>query len=171
MTNLLDNISQEKVYTVSKLNQEVKQLLHRNFSTIVLEGEITNWNVSQKDHWYFALKDKHSELRMVMFKEDNLCVSFSPQDGDFVRLCGKVSIYEQRGQYQFIARSVQLAGTGDLLQQFEQLKKKLDQEGLFALERKKKLPALAHHIAVITSTSLIIWEISPPCSFTPGQVS
>jgi exodeoxyribonuclease VII large subunit len=139
------------IYTPSRLNREARVLLERGLPALWLEGEISNLSRPSSGHWYFSLKDEAAQLRCAMFRQRNLMTRFSPRDGSHVLVRGRVSLYEQRGDYQFIADYMEEAGEGALRQRFELLKAKLAAEGLFAIEHKRPLPRLPRRIGVITS--------------------
>jgi exodeoxyribonuclease VII large subunit len=139
------------IYTPSRLNREARTLLERGLPALWLEGEISNLSRPSSGHWYFSLKDEAAQLRCAMFRQRNLMARFSPRDGSHVLVRGRVSLYEQRGDYQFIADYMEEAGEGALRQRFELLKVKLAADGLFAAEHKRPLPRLPRRIGVITS--------------------
>ena len=139
------------VLTVSQLNRLARGLLEDSFPAITVEGEISNFACPSSGHWYFTLKDAQAQVRCVMFRNRNLMVRFRPADGMKVTVKGKLSLFEGRGDYQLILDRLEESGAGDLQRAFEQLKSKLQREGLFNVESKKSLPSLPQHIAVITS--------------------
>lgn len=139
------------VFTVSQLNQRAKQLLEITFSSVKVEGEISNLSRPSSGHWYFTLKDKGAQVRCAMFRSRTAQVRFQPKEGDQIVVRGKVSLYENRGDYQLIVDAMKPAGEGQLQQAFIQLKQKLGAEGLFNPEHKQVLPAIIKRIAVITS--------------------
>lgn len=139
------------IYTPSRLNREARTLLERGLPALWLEGEISNLSRPSSGHWYFSLKDEAAQLRCAMFRQRNLLARFTPRDGSHVLVRGRVSLYEQRGDYQFIADYMEEAGEGALRQRFELLKVKLAAQGLFAIEHKRPLPRLPRRIGVITS--------------------
>jgi exodeoxyribonuclease VII large subunit len=139
------------VFTVSQLNQRAKQLLEITFSSIKVEGEISNLSRPSSGHWYFTLKDKGAQVRCAMFRSRTAQVRFQPKEGDKIVVRGKVSLYENRGDYQLIVDAMKPAGEGQLQQAFIQLKQKLGAEGLFNPEHKQALPTDIKRIAVITS--------------------
>jgi len=141
------------IYTISQLNQDVRLILEGNFSSVWVEGEVSNFRVPRSGHFYFTLKDSQSQLRSVMFRRQNHTLSFLPADGDHVLCLGRVSLYEPRGECQLIVESLDLKGLGGLMRAFEQLKKKLAEEGLFDQDLKKSIPLLPRHVAIITSAS------------------
>ena len=139
------------VFTVSQLNQRAKQLLEITFSSVKVEGEISNLSRPSSGHWYFTLKDKGAQVRCAMFRSRTAQLKFQPKEGDQIVVRGKVSLYENRGDYQLIVDAMKPAGEGQLQQAFIQLKQKLGAEGLFNPEHKQALPAHIQRIAVITS--------------------
>lgn len=139
------------VFTVSQLNQRAKQLLEITFSSVKVEGEISNLSRPSSGHWYFTLKDKGAQVRCAMFRSRTAQVKFQPKEGDKIVVRGKVSLYENRGDYQLIVDAMKPAGEGQLQQAFIQLKQKLGAEGLFNPEYKQSLPSVIKRIAVITS--------------------
>ena len=145
--------NQEKVLSVSGLNQMARSLLEGHFSGVSVEGEISNIATPASGHWYLTLKDKNSQLRCAMFSNKNQATLFKPQNGNQVIVHGKLSIYEGRGDYQLIIESMEEAGDGLLRKAFEQLKVKLQTEGLFAKETKKDIKPHYNHIAVISSST------------------
>ncbi len=138
---------------VSQLNRRAKQLLETHLPLIWVEGEISNFARPSSGHWYFTLKDEQAQVRCAMFRGRNQQVRFNPQQGQQVLLRARVSLYENRGDYQLIAEHMEEAGHGALQRAFEALKHKLAQEGLFESDRKRPIPALPRHIGVITSAS------------------
>ncbi len=140
--------------SVSTLVGKVKGLLEGQFRSVSIEGEVTNFSLSSSGHYYFTLSDRNSSLSACLFKMDALR---NPEvkmlkDGDKVQCIGSIGVYAKRGSFQLIAKRITKAGGGgDLLAEFEKLKKKLAQEGLFDLEVKKKIPTMAKKIAVITA--------------------
>jgi exodeoxyribonuclease VII large subunit len=141
------------VYTVSRLNREVRSVLERGLSVIWVEGELSNFSQPASGHWYFSLKDRGAQLRCAMFRMHNSLVGFTPRDGAHLLLRGRISVYEARGEYQLIVEHLEEAGVGALKREFERLKTRLAAEGLFALERKRPLPRFPQRIGVITSPS------------------
>lgn len=139
------------VYTPARLNREARNLLERGLPSLWLEGEISNLSRPSSGHWYFSLKDESAQLRCAMFRQKNIMARFTPKDGMHVLTRGRVSLYEQRGDYQFIADHMEEAGEGVLRRRFELLKNKLAAEGLFEAGRKRALPRLPKRIGVVTS--------------------
>jgi exodeoxyribonuclease VII large subunit len=154
-----DIVSQnEEIISVGELNKSAKYLLENNFQNISVLGEISNLARPSSGHIYFTLKDEDGAIRCAMFKNQNLKLNFSPNDGDKCVLNGQVSLYAPRGDYQLIVKSIQPAGVGNLMQQFEALKKKLDVEGLFNLDKKINIPESPKHIGIITSLSTAAFQ-------------
>lgn len=154
MPDLFDNPEPRRdVYTPSRLNREARILLERGFAALWIEGEISNLSRPSSGHWYFSIKDESAQLRCAMFRQRNVLARFSPRDGQHVLIRGRVSLYEPRGDYQFLADHIEEAGEGELRRRFEMLKARLAAEGLFASERKRPLPRLPKRIGIITSPS------------------
>ncbi len=145
--------SKNNVYTVSRLNGEVRQLLEGELGKVWLEAEISNFVSPNSGHWYMTLKDSRSQIRCAMFKGRNQSVPFKPVNGQQVLVKGSISVYEPRGDYQLLLESMLPAGDGLLAQQYEALKLKLAAEGLFATETKRPLPQNIQRIGVITSAT------------------
>lgn len=141
------------IFTVSRLNQTVKQLLEGEMGHVWLSGEISNFSQPSSGHWYFTLKDERAQVRCAMFRGSNRRVTFRPQNGQQVLIRAMITLYEPRGDYQLLADSMQPAGDGLLQQQFEQLKQRLFGEGLFDQQFKQPLPKPAKRVGVITSAS------------------
>ncbi|MHB8814329.1 MAG: exodeoxyribonuclease VII large subunit [Steroidobacteraceae bacterium] len=139
------------VFTVSRLNKEVRVLLERGLGVLWVEGELSNFSQPSSGHWYFSLKDRESQVRCAMFRVKNTALGFTPKAGQHVVARGRVTLYEPRGEYQLIVDHLEEAGVGVLQREFERLKAKLAAEGLFASERKRSLPRFPRRIAVVTS--------------------
>ncbi len=139
------------IYSVSRLNREVRVLLERGFGSLWLEAEISNFARPSSGHWYFSLKDAAAQVRCAMFRQRNALCAFTARDGQKVLVRARIGLYEPRGEYQLIVDHMEDAGLGALKRQFEELSAKLAQEGLFAAERKRPLPSLPRRIGVITS--------------------
>lgn len=139
------------IYTVSRLNREVRVLLERGFGSLWLEAEISNFARPSSGHWYFSLKDAAAQVRCAMFRQRNMLCVFIARDGQKVLVRARVGLYEPRGEYQLIVDHMEDAGLGALKRQFEELSARLAAEGLFAQERKRPLPPLPKRIGVITS--------------------
>lgn len=149
----IDISHSEEIFTVSRLNREVRFLLESNFSIVWIEGEISNFMVPNSGHWYFSLKDALAQVKCAMFKPQNRKMGFIPQDGAHVLIKARVSLYEGRGDFQLLVEHMEEAGEGKLRQEFEALKKRLSAAGLFDEAHKKELPAIPKQIGVITSAT------------------
>lgn len=146
------DIQQEQdIYTVSRLNNEVRFLLEDSFPVVWVEGEISNFAAPGSGHWYFSLKDPSAQVRCAMFRGNQRRLGFTPKDGMHVLIKARVSLYTNRGEYQLLAEQMEERGEGKLRRAFELLKKKLEAEGLFDPAHKKNLPAYPRQIGVITS--------------------
>ena len=141
----------EKVYSVSALNSLIKGLLEETFPEVFVRGEISNFTAHSSGHFYFSLKDESSQVQAVMFKGSNCHLKFQPKSGLEVLVKARVSVYSPRGSYQLICQTMEPLGDGALRLAFEQLKAKLEKEGLFQKKLKKPLPPWPQHIAVVTS--------------------
>lgn len=144
-------MTEEKIYTVGELTREIKKVLEENFGWVIVEGEISNFRVAQSGHCYFVLKDETAQLNCVMWRAEYLMLDFKPEDGKQVQVCGELTVYEQRGQYQLIVETMKESGLGALYKAFLQLKDKLQKEGLFDAKHKKPLPMLPQRIGIVTS--------------------
>lgn len=138
------------IYTVSRLNSEVRLTLELQFRQLWLVGEVSNFVAASSGHWYFSLKDQAAQVKVAMFKQNNRA-SVMPRNGQQVMIRARISVYEPRGEYQLLADFIEAAGDGLLRQQYEQLKAQLHAEGLFEPGRKKPLPSEPKCIGVITS--------------------
>ena len=154
--NILDH--NDEIISVGELNRSAKYLLEKNFKNVSVIGEISNLSRPSSGHIYFTLKDEDGAIRCAMFKNRNINLNFRPQDGDQCLLKGQVSIYAARGDYQLIVSNIQPAGSGNLMQKFEDLKKKLEAEGLFDPKNKLQVPASPKHICVVTSSSTAAFQ-------------
>ena len=149
----MNSTADSSIFTVSQLNQRARQLLEISFAAVRVEGEISNLSRPSSGHWYFTLKDSGAQIRCAMFRGRTALLKFQPKEGDKVEVRAKVSLYENRGDYQLIVDAMKPAGEGALLLAFQQLKERLAQEGLFAPEQKKTLPASIKRVGVITSAT------------------
>ena len=140
-----------QVFSVAQITSYIKEILEGAFSTITVEGEISNWRPSSSGHVYFTLKDSTAQLKAVMFRSSLYSLKFKPKDGDKVRCTGRLSVYEPQGTYQLIVNKMEATGAGDILAMLEQRKQKLAAEGLFDPEKKRELPAFPTTIGVVTS--------------------
>jgi len=143
--------SDRDIYTVSRLNREVRVVLERGFGTLWLEAEISNLAKPSSGHWYFSLKDAGAQVRCAMFRQRNMLCAFTARDGQKVLVRARIGLYEPRGEYQLIVDHMEDAGLGALKRQFEELSAKLEREGLFAADRKRPLPKLPTRIGIVTS--------------------
>jgi exodeoxyribonuclease VII large subunit len=143
--------SKSHILTVSQLTAQIKNLLEGAFPEVWVEGELSNLSIPQSGHAYFTLKDEHAQVRAVMFRSSLRFLKFTLQHGIQVLCRGRVSVYDPRGEYQLILDYIEPKGIGALQLAFEQLKARLDKEGLFDLDRKKPLPLLPRRIGIITS--------------------
>lgn len=141
----------DKIYSISELTREIKVILEDSFLKVWVEGEISNYTHHSSGHRYFTLKDQNAQIRCVMWKWIGKHLFFEPQDGIKVKASGQITVYEKSGQYQLVVSSMQPAGIGELELSFQQLKKKLSEEGLFDPEHKKPLPEFPETIGVVTS--------------------
>ncbi len=148
---MIDISHTEEIYTVSRLNREARFLLECSFPSLWVEGEISGFKAHSSGHWYFSLKDQNAQVRCAMFRPQNRYLNFLPKDGMQVITKVRVSLYEGRGDYQLIAEWMEEAGEGKLRQEFEALKKRLAEAGLFDVAHKKSLPAFPQSIGIITS--------------------
>jgi exodeoxyribonuclease VII large subunit len=139
------------IYSPSELNREARLHIEAGFPSIWIEGEISNLSRPPSGHLYFSLKDEHAQLDCALFRSNVRNLAFRPADGMLVQARGRLSLYEARGRFQMVADVLEEAGEGRLRAAFEALKNRLAQEGLFAAEAKKALPAFPRRIAVLTS--------------------
>ena len=146
------------ILSVSELNNSAKRLLEKNYSAVWIKGEVSNFRSYDSGHWYFKIKDDSSEIQCVMFRFRNSSANMQPLDGDQLILNGSISMYLAKGTYQFQVDSIEYAGEGVLLKNFEILKNKLNKEGFFEESHKLEIPLLPKHIGVITSTSGVVIE-------------
>ena len=148
------SVSQDaKVYQVSQLTRDIKAIMEAAFDSIWVEGEISNFRTVASGHSYFVLKDAKSQVRCVLFKGHRAGIKFQPEDGDQVLLFGRITVYDARGEYQIVTESMEPRGLGALQKAYEQLKIKLEKEGLFDEEKKKPLPEFPWKIGVVTSST------------------
>src|SRR6201997_1849894 len=142
---------ERRIWTVRDLVASVRTHIEREYSDAWVEGEISNFRAQTSGHLYFTLRDQNSQISVVMFRSSARLLRFKPTDGMQVVVRGRVTIYEDRGQLQIIAEYVEPKGAGALQIAFEQLKAKLESEGLFDAARKKPIPALPRAIGIVTS--------------------
>ena len=149
-----------KIYSVSELNAEIKTLLEQQFPFVWLSGEISNFSIPASGHFYFSLKDQSAQISAVMFRGQNRRLKFDLEDGMSITGLGRISVYEPRGTYQIIFEHMEPKGIGALQLAFEQLKNRLESEGLFDDRLKMPLPFLPEKIHVITSpTGAVVHDI------------
>ncbi|MBR9812699.1 exodeoxyribonuclease VII large subunit [bacterium] len=139
------------IYSVSQLNAEVAELLSRGLGRVWVAGELSNLAQPRSGHWYFSLKDAEAQVRCAMFRNSNRLVRRPPAEGDQVLIRARVGLYAPRGDYQLVAEHMEPAGEGALRLAFEQLKAKLQAEGLFDEARKQAVPEAPARVAVVTS--------------------
>jgi exodeoxyribonuclease VII large subunit len=142
---------ERRVMTVSELTAKIRDLLAKNFTGITVQGEISNCREAQSGHFYFTLKDDRAQVRCVFFKQQQRGIKLRPEDGLQMTVRGSLSVYETRGEYQIYVENLEPIGLGALQLAFDQLKKRLEAEGLFDPARKKPLPLLPSRIGIITS--------------------
>lgn len=156
----MPSLTNENIYTVSRLNAEVRLLLENEMGIVWLVGEISNFSAPVSGHWYLSLKDSRAQVKCAMFKGNNRFVTFKPKNGQQVLVKARLSLYEPRGDYQVIIESMQPEGDGRLQQEFEKLKMQLAAEGLFAQSNKRPLPENPQCVGVITSkTGAALFDI------------
>jgi exodeoxyribonuclease VII large subunit len=142
---------ERRIFTVSELNAAIRGVLDAEFPDIWVSGEISGLKLATSGHYYFTLKERESQIRCAAYRSTNRYWKFKPQDGLAVLARGRVDVYEARGEYQLIVEVLEPQGFGALQVAFEQLKKKLAAEGLFAAERKRPLPRFPRRIGIVTS--------------------
>ncbi|MDP3026026.1 MAG: exodeoxyribonuclease VII large subunit [candidate division Zixibacteria bacterium] len=142
---------QAKIYKVSEITREIKNLLEQSFPTLWVEGEISNYTLHSSGHRYFSLKDENAQIRCVLFRWEGRRLGFEPQDGMKVYALGNLTVYEKSGQYQLSVIRLHPVGIGELELAFQQLKERLYNEGLFDEAHKKPIPEYPQTIGVVTS--------------------
>ena len=143
--------TERRPLTVSELTESVRKAIEARFSTVWVEGEISNFKAHSSGHWYFTIKDEGAQLRAKCFRSANSRIRFRPKDGLHVRARGRLTVYEARGDYELIVEALDPVGAGALQIAFEQLRDRLQAEGLFAPERKRPLPVFPGRVGVVTS--------------------
>jgi len=146
-----DLIPERRIFTVSELNAAIRALLDEEFADVWVSGEISGLKLAASGHYYFTLKERESMVKCVAFRSSHRYWKFRPQDGLAVLARGRIDVYEARGEYQLLVEVLEPQGRGALQLAFEQLKKKLAAEGLFAPERKRPLPRYPRRIGIVTS--------------------
>ncbi|MDB1124731.1 exodeoxyribonuclease VII large subunit [Vibrio algarum] len=150
----------QNIFTVSRLNAEVRLLLESEMGIVWLVGEVSNFSAPVSGHWYLSLKDSRAQVKCAMFRGNNRRVTFKPENGNQVLVKARLSLYEPRGDYQLIIESMQPEGDGKLQQEFDKLKMQLAAEGLFAQSLKKTLPENPKCVGIITSkTGAALYDI------------
>ena len=139
------------IFRVSQINRQIADTLESAFPSLWLKGELSNFVAHSSGHWYFSLKEEDAQIKGIMFRGSNQKLSFQPENGQELIVKGRIGVYAPRGVYQIICEEMELSGAGTLQKSFEELKNKLKKEGLFDRERKKPIPPLPSHIAIITS--------------------
>jgi exodeoxyribonuclease VII large subunit len=142
---------ERRIYTVSELNAAVRAVLDAEFANLWVSGEISSVKLAPSGHYYFTLKEREAQVRCVAFRSAHRYWKIKPQDGLAVLARGRLDVYEARGEYQLLVEALEPQGLGALQLAFEQLKKKLAAEGLFAAERKRPLPRFPRRIGIVTS--------------------
>ena len=145
-------LPERKIYTVSELTEQIRDLLEREFPSVWIQGEVSNLRSAPSGHVYFTLKDESAQIRCVMFKLQRRFLKFRLEDGLHVIAWGRISVYSLRGEYQLILDTMEPVGLGSLMLAFEQLKKRLTAEGLFDERNKKPLPPFPKRIGLVTSS-------------------
>ncbi|TMN91782.1 exodeoxyribonuclease VII large subunit [Pseudoalteromonas phenolica] len=153
MTFSVSSAPQHQVYSVSKLNKEIRGILEQGFASLRLTGEISNFVAPASGHWYFSLKDDKAQIKAAMWRGNNRYSKYRPNNGAQVIVTARVSVYEPRGEYQLIVEHMEPAGEGQLKQQFEALKLQLAAEGLFSSTHKQPLPTQIRKVGVVTSAT------------------
>jgi exodeoxyribonuclease VII large subunit len=149
--SLFNLMPERHVWKVSELTERIRDLIETAFPDVWVEGEVSNFRAAQSGHLYFTLKDARAQIRCVCFRDQVRGLKFRPEDGLHITVRGSLGVYEPRGEYQIYVSHIEPVGLGALQLAFEQLKKRLEEEGLFDEERKKPLPVLPRRIGVITS--------------------
>jgi len=149
--DLFAELASPRIFTVSELTRFIRSTLENSFPEVWVDGEISNLRTHSSGHTYFTLKDEKSQIRSVIFRHQKGVMRFRPEDGQRVIVRGRVTVYEPRGEYQILVDYLEPKGVGALQVAFEQLKRKLADEGLFDESRKKPLPLLPQRIGVVTS--------------------
>jgi len=142
-----------RIWPVRELVGQVRELVEQEYGDVWVEGEISNYRPAPSGHVYFTLKDADAQLPIVLFRRQAMLLRFRPEDGLHVLVRGRVSVYEQRGQMQLVAETMEPVGAGSLQLASEQLKERLKAEGLFDAARKRPLPAFPRTVGIITSPS------------------
>ena len=142
---------ESRVFTVTELTRQIRGLIEGGFGSVTVEGELSGVSQPSSGHCYFTIKDEGAQIRGVIWRSDMRGLPFVPRDGLRIRAHGALTVYERNGSYQIVVRRMEEGGKGSLQAAFEALKKKLAGEGLFEVDRKRKLPLLPRHIGIVTS--------------------
>src|SRR5438128_8801777 len=152
LASLFDETERRPV-SVSELTAQIRGVLEKRFATVWVEGEISNFRQHTSGHWYFTLKDEFAQLRAACYRSSNQRIKFRLEDGMQLRARGRLSVYEQKGEYQLIVESLEPVGAGALQLAFEQTKARLQAQGLFAENLKRAIPMFPRRVGVVTSAS------------------
>src|SRR6476661_2073252 len=143
--------TERRPMTVSQLTNAIRTALESRFASVWVEGEISNFKAHSSGHWYFTIKDPNAQLRAKCFRSSNQRIRFKPTDGLHVRARGKLTVYPPRGEYEMVVETLDPVGAGALRIAFEQLRDRLQAEGLFAKELKRPLPVFPRRVGIVTS--------------------
>ncbi len=143
--------AERRTLSVTEVTEQIKHTLESEYFALNVQGEVSNYKRHQSGHWYFTLKDSYSQLRAVFYKQWNRLMRFEPENGLEVRIRGRLSVYEPRGEYQIVVEVMEPLGVGALQLAFEQQVRRLAAEGLFDESRKKRLPLLPRRVGIVTS--------------------
>ncbi len=149
--NALFDETERRPMTVSQLTNAIRTSLESRFTSVWVEGEISNFKAHSSGHWYFSIKDPNAQLRAKCFRSSNQRIRFKPTDGLHVRARGKLTVYPPRGEYELVVETLDPVGAGALRIAFEQLRDRLQAEGLFAKELKRPLPVFPRRVGIVTS--------------------
>src|SRR5437588_9511991 len=152
LASLFDETERRPI-SVSELTMQIRGALEKRFASVWVEGEISNFRAHSSGHWYFTLKDEFAQLKSACYRSSNQRIRFRLEDGMQVRARGRLSVYEQKGEYQLVVESLEPVGAGALQLAFEQTKQRLQAEGLFAPELKRAIPIFPPRVGVVTSAS------------------
>jgi exodeoxyribonuclease VII large subunit len=152
LASLFDPTERHAV-SVSELTHQIRGALEKQFASVLVEGEVSNFRAHNSGHWYFTLKDEFAQLRAACYRSSNQRIRFRVEDGMLVRARGRLSVYEPKGEYQLIVDSIEPVGAGALQLAFEQTKARLEAQGLFAPELKRAIPLFPGRVAVVTSAN------------------
>src|ERR1700729_1007325 len=149
--SLFNLMPERRTWKVSELTTRIRELLEGTLPDLSVEGEVSNCRAAQSGHYYFTLKDVRAQIRCVCFRDQMRGIKCKPEDGLHITVRGSLSVYDVRGEYQIYVTNIEPVGLGALQLAFEQLKKRLQEEGLFDESRKKPLPVLPRCIGIVTS--------------------